>query len=295
MAIDKTKRQNLTLGFLFTGPKTFNEITGFYKKIWELLGYEFVISQRTFQRDIQDIQDKYGITIAFDKSADWYRIPDGEAYKKKTLIDSLVLNEIRQLSGRVKEFVFNEDRHVSGAMYIVDVLAAIKSKKVLKVEHKKFGKEPTIRMLEPYGVKEFRYRWYLIARDLGDRKIKSFGLERVLKMTQLDRMYKIPRKFDMEKYYANSYGVMGGELKPEEVEIAFNPSQKGYLNTLPFQDNQEVLVDDDREFRIKLQIAITKDFVMDLLERTPDFKVIKPQSLIDKIKSYYLEALSKYD
>ena len=59
MAVDKTKRQNLTLSFLHTGPKTFREIVSFYKKLWELQDFEINTSLRTFQRDIKDIYNRY--------------------------------------------------------------------------------------------------------------------------------------------------------------------------------------------------------------------------------------------
>jgi len=296
MAVDKTKRQNLTLSFLQTGPKTFKEIVSFYNKLWELQDFTINTSLRTFQRDINDIQSKYGIEIIFDNNIEKYSIKDDYLHKDSSLLDSVALYETLQISGKIREFVFNEKRHVSGMSYIVDILAAIKISKTLEVIHQKFSSgEPTKRKIEPYGVKEFRYRWYLIGRDLSDKRIKSFGLERIKKITQIDKIYKIPASFDMNQYFQYSYGVMGGGMKPDEIILSFTPLQKGYLQTLPFHYSQEVIIDNDTEYRIKLKMAVTKDFVMDLLERTPDFSVIQPQTLIDDIKAYYKEALSKYE
>ena len=295
MAVDKSKRQNLTLSFLQTGPKTFKEIINFYKKLWELQDFEINTSLRTFQRDMNDIQDKYGIEIVYDNSYGKYSIKGEYLENNSVLLDSVALYETLQLSGRIKGYIFHENRHVSGVTFIVDILSAIKINKTIEVEHRKFGNsETTIRKIEPYGIKEFRYRWYLIGRDLGDKRIKAFGLERINKITQTDRKYRIPPDFDMERYFEYSYGIMGGGMKPEEIILSFDTQQKGYLQTLPFHHTQEVLVDSEKEYRIKMKMAITKDFVMDLLERTPDFLVIQPQTLIDEIKDYYELALSKY-
>jgi predicted DNA-binding transcriptional regulator YafY len=295
MAVDKIKRQNLTLSFLHTGPKTFKEIVVFYKKLWELQDFEINTSLRTFQRDIKDIQSRYGVEIIFDTALEKYSIKNDHIIRDSVLIDSVALYEILQLSGKIRDFVFNEKRHVSGVTFIVDILAAIKLSKTIEVEHTKFDdSKSTIRKIEPYGVKEFRYRWYLIGKDLGDKKIKAFGLERVQRINEIDRLYTMPKGFNMEKYFEYSYGVMGGGLKPEEIILSFNPSQRGYLQTLPFHHTQEVLIDNEEEYLIKLKLAITKDFVMDLLERTPDFKVVKPKSLVDEIVTFYQASLSKY-
>jgi len=295
MAVDKTKRQNLTLSFLHTGPKTFKEIVSFYKKLWELQDFEINTSLRTFQRDIKDIQSRYGVEIVFDNSLEKYSIKNVHLLRDSVLVDSVALYEILQLSGKIRGFVSNERRHVSGVTFIVDILVAIKLCKTIEVEHTKFDdSDSTIRKIEPYGVKEFRYRWYLIGKDLGDKKVKAFGLERIQRINQIDRLFKIPSSFNMDKYFENSYGVMGGGMNPEDVVLSFSPSQRGYLQTLPFHHTQKVVKDNDKEYVVKMKIAITKDFVMDLLERTPDFKVIKPQSLVDEIVNFYKTALSKY-
>lgn len=61
-------RYNFIINRLRRGPATFDEILNYLNAKAEDTDYNLSISQRTFQRDKQDILSLYGIIIEFDRS-----------------------------------------------------------------------------------------------------------------------------------------------------------------------------------------------------------------------------------
>jgi len=61
-------RYNYIINRLRRGPATFDEIVNYLNAKAEDTDYNLSISQRTFQRDKQDILSLYGIIIEFDRS-----------------------------------------------------------------------------------------------------------------------------------------------------------------------------------------------------------------------------------
>jgi predicted DNA-binding transcriptional regulator YafY len=59
-------------------------------------------------------------------------------------------------------------------------------------------------------------------------------------------------------------------------------------------ETQEILVDNEKELKIKLQLYITEDLVMELLSFGNNMKVLQPQILIDEMKNAYQNALKQY-
>ena len=64
------------------------------------------------------------------------------------------------------------------------------------------------------------------------------------------------------------------------IILSFDPVQGKYIKTLPLHEPQELLQDDDEEYRIKLKLYITHDLIMELLSYGSDMNVIKPARLI---------------
>ena len=99
----------------------------------------------------------------------------------------------------------------------------------------------------------------------------------------------------MNLYYQHCFGVIypNGQ-KTQHVILSFNTLQGKYIKTLPLHESQQILTDNETELRIQLEIFITHDFYMELLSLGNNVKVIKPKSLIDKLKVSYKNALKNY-
>jgi len=177
------------------------------------------------------------------------------------------------------------------------LLHAIKNQFQIKFTYQKFWEvELNIRNVEPYAFKEFRNRWYLLAKDLRDNQVKSFALDRLSDLDTTKKSFQLPVDFNVNQHYKYCFGIISPNgHKPEEVELSFDPFQGKYIKTLPLHESQQILIDDKDELRIKLTLFITHDFFMELLSYGENLKVIKPEGLINGLKSTFENVLKLYE
>ncbi len=176
------------------------------------------------------------------------------------------------------------------------MLHAIKNKLRVKFIYQKFWEEDSSkREVEPYALKEFRSRWYLIANDSKDQQVKSFALDRLSNLEITQQRFKYPDNYSIEHSYHYCFGIISpNNEKPEEIILSFDPFQGKYIKTLPLHHTQQILVDSEDELRIKLKLFITHDLVMELLSYADNMKVIEPKSLANQIKQVHKKAFSQY-
>ena len=151
------------------------------------------------------------------------------------------------------------------------------------------------RTAEPYALKEFKNRWYVLANDLKDNKVKSFALDRLTELEITRKKFQLPIDFDVNEHYKYCFGIISpNEHQPQEVILSFDPFQGKYIKTLPLHESQVILKDNEEELLIKLKLFLTHDFLMEILSYGDNVKVIQPESLIEELKTSYENALKLY-
>ena len=143
-------------------------------------------SKRTYQRDIKEIKNIFCIDIEFSKSLKGYFINHNEieSMNFQRMMEGFDLFNSPNLVEDITPIIHLEKRKPNGTENLYGLLHAIKNKFVIKFSYEKFwDDEVSERLVQPYSLKEFKRRWYLMAKDLKDGNIKSFGLNR---MTNLE-------------------------------------------------------------------------------------------------------------
>jgi len=200
------------------------------------------------------------------------------------------------ISDRLSDYIHFENRRTTGTENLYGLLHAIKNRfRISFIYHKYWEDETTNRILEPFALKEFRNRWYLVGNDVSKNQIRIFALDRMLNLIITRQTFVVNQKFDVNDYFRDCFGIIiPDDLTAEEVTLSFTPDQGKYIKSLPLHHSQQLLADNEQEVLIKLKLVITFDFIMELLSHSADMKVIQPQSLIDKIKTIYQQALNQY-
>lgn len=256
-------------------------------------------SKRTLQRDIREIRNLFGIDIGYSRTNGGYFITPNEMDSQnfERMIESIDLFNSLKLSQDLKPYIHLENQKPLGTENLYGLLHAIKNRLKIRFSYKKYEEaEESARHADPYALKEFKHRWYLIANDLGARKIKCFGLDRMTGLEITNAAFDYPESFRVEDYYRHYFGIFSpDDSKPEEVILSFYPEQGNYIKSMPLHASQEILVDDDKEFRIKLFICVTFDFIMQLLSYGDYLKVLSPDSLVKKIREEHRRAFKLYN
>lgn len=276
---------------------TFNEISDFLAFESELHAYNFNVSKRTFHRDLDDIRVIYNIDIQYDTSQKVYFIDyeeNGDANQR--LIEAFDTLNAFSFLDNYSRYISFEKRKSQGTENLHGLLYAIKNSLNIKFIYKKYwDDEQSLRKCEALALKEFKNRWYLIAKDIKDDIIKSFALDRIHDIEITNKHFVPPRNFDVNEYYRYTFGIIGSHGKrPEEVILSFNTLQGKYIKSLPLHETQQILTDNDERFDIGLKLVITYDFIMEILSYGENVKVIKPIHLVHEIKAIHEKCLQSY-
>jgi predicted DNA-binding transcriptional regulator YafY len=255
-------------------------------------------SKRTLQRDIKEIRNVFGIDIEYSKSQKGYFISqnENENMNFQRMMEAFDMFNSLNLAQDLTPFIHLEKRRPQGTENLYGLLHAIKNRLQIKFTYQKFWEEElSERLAEPYALKEFKNRWYIMAKDNKDNNIKSFALDRLTNLEISNQTYQYPDNYSIEQSYRYCFGIISpNDEEPQDIILSFDPFQGKYIKSLPLHDTQQVLVDNDEEMKIKLKLCLTHDLVMELLSFGDNMKVIEPKSLADQIKQAHEKAYRQY-
>ena len=294
---ESISRYSLIIKKLRRGPASFNEISDYLKRESELQDYNFNSTIRTFQRDMSEIYHHFNIEIKCDRSNNVYYINcDDQPVMNERILEAFDTFNALNISDRLSKNIHFEKRKPLGTENLHGILHAINNNvQILFSYHKFWEEEISKRTVEPYALKEFKNRWYVLAKDLKDNNVKSFALDRLTNLEITSRKFKQKEKYNIEDNFKYSFGIISpnGD-EPKDIVLAFETIQGKYIKTLPLHESQQILIDNEEELQIKLKLCITHDFIMELLSYGVDMKVLKPKSLVNEIKKAHLKAYQQY-
>lgn len=259
-------------------------------------------SSRTIKRDLQEIRKYLGISIDYSKANNGYYIPEDEDQQSdlERVLEPFDLLSSLYAENMLPGFVFPEKRQHKGTEHLYPLIHAIKRSCIVEILYAKFDDTaPQLRVVEPYGLKEYHGRWYLLAKEVHGRieeagEIKTWGLDRISHITISSDRFPRDRDVDVETEYQNCIGIYSDKDKPvEEVILSFPPMGGRYHVAHPLHESQEVILANDQEYRIRLQVRITYDFMMELLSQTQDVTVLAPQHLKNELICIYEQAIQR--
>lgn len=297
MSVRQTiKRHFKIISCLKRKPMNFEELADEMQLEEELSSEKMVTSQRTLQRDIEDIRDIYGINIICERSDFRYRIVENsEPRHTQRLRENFdLLNAIRLAQTLPNSFIFEERRSL-GTQHMTALLHAIQSKlRVSFSYHKFYDDSESSREVNPLALKESLHRWYLIAED-SDGTVKNFGLDRISDLRITDNKFLPPKDYDLEEEFRHSFGIISGTgAKPVKVVLSFTPQEGRYIKSLPLHHSQQLLLDNEQEIRFSLFLRPTHDFKMELLSFGDQVQVLEPKSLRKQIREQLQANLEQY-
>lgn len=272
----------------------FEEIENYLAEESDISGYNYNISQRTLQRDLNDIRSLFHIDIQNKNGR--YQIVEDNSELSKRILEAFDTFNTLNLAEKIPAHIYFESRKPKGTENMHNILKAIDNKQIITFNYQKFWEDNiSERRVEPYALKEFKNRWYLLSKDLPDNKIKTFALDRLFNLKITKQEFQLDKDLNIDNYFKHSFGIITPNAnKPTEVILSFDSVQGNYIKTLPLHSSQEILVDDENELRVKLTIFITFDFIMEILSYGEKVKIIEPQSLKKEVKKRLKKTLDYY-
>jgi proteasome accessory factor B len=265
----------------------------------------FDISERTLQRSLKDLRNEFFINVQFNRSRGAYELMESEeeyvqqllkffklSYQAETLSSSL--GQSKKLSEHVS-YDYNE--LIKGTEYIAPILQAIQKKTLLKINHRSFYTNKTKEhIIEPYLLKEFKGRWYLLGRINESEKgegFLSFGFDRIIKLEGLKDRFK-PHIKNPKKFYKDIIGLSGWDRGIETVKIEFPFLQGQYVKSLPIHESQAILEDTKDKVVISIKVKPNFEFYQILWGYGQYAKVLEPKLVVDNMVWELEETLKLY-
>ncbi|MNF85082.1 hypothetical protein D3C84_674680 [compost metagenome] len=180
-----------------------------------------------------------------------------------------------------------------GTEHIHGIIHAIQNAYIIKFTHKKHWEAHTSqRDVKPIAIKESQQRWYLVALDKKDEKIKTFGLDRISNLIVTDAKFK-PIPYNVEKEYQHAFGVETYEAA-RKIVLEFSWQQGNYIKSFPLHESQYILEENEDRVLVEIYIHPTNDIIMELLKYGSNVKVIAPIFLQNEMKNRILEMTKLY-
>lgn len=253
---------------------------------------------RTIQRDFNEIRDLFGISVRFDKRRKAYYIDEEDSLKEeycdRLLLNFDLLNAINDISD-LHLYVLAEHHRPRDNQHLPELIKAIRFSHPVEFQYvyvREGGRVREKKVL-PHYLKEDQQRWYLLAYDGG--KLKTFNVDCIRNLRIFyGETFKRNMDIDVGELFKDSYGIWNQtDIPVEEIELSYDALDGSFLKSVPLHHSQEILVDNEEEFRIRLRLRITNDFVMALLARSRSLTVIHPLHLRERVRKVYEEALKR--
>ncbi len=183
----------------------------------------------------------------------------------------------------------------SGEKFLAPIIEALRDKTAIEMTYQGFTKDyPATFIVEPYCLKMFKRRWYMLAHSVGRDKTLIYSLDRVHALEPTTQKYQLPKDFDAEFYFRNVYGVSGMEDQPQEVEIKIEAYQANFLRSLPLHPSQTEIERQEQYSIFRYNLVPAFEFKQELRKHGSVLEVLKPQWLRDEFRKDIEYQLSKY-
>jgi predicted DNA-binding transcriptional regulator YafY len=287
-------RYLLIINFLKKRDASWDEISFHLETQSEIEGYNYVISQRTFQRDVEEIRSIYNIDIQNNKSTKNYFIVEEEEVSNNIhLLDTFNLFNALSLTNNYSNYIQFENRIPKGTEHIYGLLHAIKNKFVIELEYHKFSEEKSeIVAVHPYLIKQFKGRWYLLCLKVDINEIRTYALDRIVGFEIRKKHFTIPKDFNAQQYFKNCFGIILPDwLEPEKIVFSFNLTQAEYIKSYPLHESQNIIKTENKRVYFEITVFIAHDFIMELLSYGDEIQIVSPKGLVKTLSTIHKSAL----
>ena len=248
------------------------------------------LSERQFHRYTDAVEGLFDIEIKFNRSWRGYVIADREGLHdmgmRKWLIQTFSVNSMLHESQELKNRILLEEVP-SGQQHLTTIVDAMRESVALSMTYHSFHREePSTFEVEPYCVKLFEQRWYMLGKSEGYEELRLYALDRIKALEPIERKFKLPKTFDAAKFFEDYYGIIIGDedFDVEPVALKVDSWQSKYLRTLPLHHTQ-VEVERNEEYSIfEYRLCPSFDFQQKLLSMGDSAGVLAPVALKDILR-----------
>ena len=254
-----------------------------------------MLYRSSFNRYRDKIFELFGLVMECDEKYQYYFANPGELTDHSVeswLLSTMTVNVALADSQTVKDRIVLESVP-EGEQFLSVIIKAIRLNRRLHIRYQRFGCEVSEKMVEPYVLKLWGRRWYLLV--FTGRHMAIYSLDRMLSVEMTDETFVMPADFSSEQFFGEYYGVLTDEATPlTHVVVRAYGKTANYLHTLPLHHSQQVVGTTETYTDFALDVRPTPDFIGELLKFDQGVEVLNPPELRLKICKIIKEMLNRY-
>lgn len=258
------------------------------------------LSIRTFHKWRIAIEEMFGLIIENEQGGQYrYYIQNAEELKsgslRSWLFNTLTVSNLMMDSVSIKDKVLFEEIP-DGEQYLPVILEALKKNLVLGMSYQSYTRdEANTFEVEPYCLKAFKQRWYLVARSPYYEKNMIYSLDRVKWLGLTDKNFKYPKNFNSEEFFEDCFGIIADlKVGVETVKLKVSAGQANYLRSLTLHQTQKEIKRTDEYSIFTVRLRPTFDFRQEILSQGCDIEVLEPKWFRDEVAEISKHMWNKY-
>ena len=253
---------------------------------------------RTFHNHRNAILMQFGVAIECQRGSNLYYIENPNILKKDSinqwLLNSFAVSNLLMDNRTISDRIMLEEVP-SGRNYLEIILKAIRENRQIVIDYEDFfGNSVQELKVNPYFIRLFKRRWYVMALVTSGNEIRRFGLDRINRIEILESKFKYPKDLSPQVYYTDYYGVFH-DAEPLTIQLKAYKEKPNYLRSLPLHHSQRE-IESNAEYTIfEYKIAPTYDFIQEILSHGNQLEVLSPDSFRQQIKVIIQEMNNFYE
>lgn len=258
------------------------------------------IPKRTFHTWIHEAEEMFGLVILCERKGGYnYYIENAEEIKqgglRNWLLNTISTGNLLMNNQQLKDRILLEEVP-SVNDHLEPIIKAMRSNLTLTISYKSYWRDESSTFdVEPYCVKVFKQRWYLVGKSPYYDQVRIYALDRILDLEITDVKFKMPAKFNPAEFFDFFYGIIAHENpEVETVKLKVSADQSNYLRSLPLHHSQKEIEKTDDYSIFKLRLCPEYDFQQEILSQTPEIEVLEPEWLRKEISEKLSVSIKKY-
>jgi len=256
---------------------------------------------RTFHNHREAIQDLFDININCDRRDGYsYYIENKDDMEcggvRSWMLNTFAVNNLINESHQLKRRILFEEIP-SGQRFLTSIIEAMRDNLRIEIVYQPFWHDEPIHILiDPYFLKIFRQRWYVIGRSDFHNAVRTYSLDRIQEVQTTETQFKMPKDFNPKSFFENNFGIIKyDDVEPCVVKIKVFGQQCKYMRTLPLHPSQQEIETKDEYSVFSYYIAPTTDFKMELLSYGSDVEALSPELFRLDIANTLKKMIKIYD
>ena len=262
------------------------------------------IPKRTFDNWRYVIWDMFGINIVNENRGEYrYYIENEEDISKNGLrswlYNTICVSNALTNSQNIKDRIILE--YVpSGQNYLHPIIEAMKENHVLNITYHNYWKNKEHNFnVQPYCVKLFRQRWYMVAQSTNSYYYEKgpliYALDRIKYLQATKDTFEMPKDWTAKDFFEGYFGIIANQsIKIQPIKLKVSAGQANYIRNLQMHESQKEIERNEKYSIFTYYLHPTFDFQQELLWNGEDMEVLEPKWLRNEIASKIKRMWNKY-